>query len=665
MYKRDNTSHRKPSKYIDNTRYNYEGKPKGDNKVDNLISVRSLKDLPKSSYALKADPYEAGLSTSEPYNILNKFNKTVGGTYVGEQNIDGGNVQQYANSTTSIFNKAFDEFRTIIKVNYRFLPINRSGVNYPGYQLIEEMRKSIAESVSLLNSTTYTNMAINQFAVETDLNMGSAQTNNIANGNTPINAYTNLTDVLYAMSVYYQTFLQESLSVMNWHNSFRLKQGTAIRNAWNREVPNLNSFFGLMNKKAFLSLLESINLSYEGEYVDKDFMKQMNMLTLIPSRRSNAMTDPVLELQLQFNHPTKFKVYVIGSNGKIIDTDDTPLFDDSNLKLNILDDGTNKDVTFWDACSKLKNYLSLEATQLWARSNYTPGRVTETDNARYNQIKAYFDVIINSFTYFKPLWSDYRESLDVMVRTGTINWTKGFRPGITQSTDTMLFWNLLVDHIYQLIYSGPRAIDYDNATKRWRTFSLWNMYSGIPEYDKFSGGAFLSFSFKDYSNFSSNEQIEYLPILFDVEENPVCVACSRDGKEAVISLASIKFSDAANGSVELLRLAPLASQSELSIRLPQLGYANNHLTSNPVHNLTAGHIAMIVKSLTQIFQMCTYQVTSSATNYYSIDPDVLAIYQIEINDITNQAITYARAYAPFKGTTSDIQTLGFHSISRE
>lgn len=655
------------NKWDDNTTYGYKGKPSGDNSVKDHISLKSMKDLPKSSYSLKSDPYTAALPTSEPYPIINKFNRTVGGHYAGEDNLDGGNVQQYANSTTSKFLKAFDELRLKINVNYRYLPIKEQTINdiVIGKQLVDEMRKSLAETVSILRSTTYTQMAINNFAIETDLCMGSAKQDpnsyrNIANGSQTIMAYTSQTDVLYAMSIYYQTFLQNALSVMNAHNSFRLKQGTAIRNAWNREVPNLNSFFGLMNKKAFLSLLDSINLSFEGEYIDKDFMEQMNLLTIMPSRRANSMMDPVLELQCGFNHPNTFRIYLLGDDGKIIDPDNKPFFDDADLSFSIMVNGVATETSVWQACDQLRNYLSLEATQNWARQTLQPAVITNSDTARYNQIKNYFDVLISSFTLFKPIWSDFREAFDVMARTGTINWTKGFRPSITKDTDAQLFQNLTVDHIYQMIMSGSNSLKYDEDTKRWRTFSLWNIYNGIPEYDTREGGSFLTFSFKNLDGIVSSEQIEYLPRLFntvtdDTSSNNevVCAALSRDGKEAIIKVNSINI----NSNTVLSRLAPLASQASLEIRVPSVNHADNT-------SLTRDHFSMLYKCLTQAFGLCRIQAEVDGQFDYAIDPDILSIYQIELNDITNVAISYSRANAPFRGTTSNEGILGFAGLTK-
>lgn len=663
-YKNRKQNFRKKRKnWEDNPEYDYSfpSGPQKEGSINDAISIKALSGLPHSSYSVKADPYQASLPMSTPYNILAPFLKKVGGNYKGESNIDGGNIQQYANSTTSKMLDYFDSFRMKLKLNYRYLP-NESieapsgSGKYLGKALVDEMRKSIAEAVSVLQSTTFTSLAINSFAVETDLPLGSGETVNIANGETEIKAYTSTTDVIYAMSIYYQEMLQEGLSVMNWHNSFRLKQGTAIKNAWGREVPNLNSFFGLMNKKAFLSLLNSINLSFEGEYVDKDFMEQINYLSFMPSRRSNAITDPVLELQVKLAHPSKFKIYVLGSNGKIVNTDDTPFYDDAKLGLNITVDGETKFVNYWDVCDSLKDYLSLEATQRWARGSYTPGGISGTDNARYNLIKTYFDVIIASFVYFKPLWADYRECLDIMTRTGTLSWTKGFRPSITQDTDAQLFSNLIVDDIYRMVLSGNDVLTYNDATKRWQTFSQWNMYTGIPEYDSKEGGAFITFSSKDFSGIASvSEQIEYLPIMFDPQpssNNIYVVGVSRKGSVCNITYDSVNMSE----NRILQRLAPLSSQSDLKIRVPYLRYTNNS-------SLTDSERSTLYKTLTQIFGMCKVALTETTTDM-ALDPDILAIYQIEINDITNEAITYARANAPFRGTTSEQGLLGFFGLSK-
>lgn len=650
------TSKRNTWESSDKTSYGFQGKPETEGTVKDHISIVANKDLPKSSFAVKADPYTAALPGSEPYPIVNRFNTKINSGFAGDDNIDGGNVQQYANSFTSTLLKYFDFIRAKIVMRYRYLPISpESTANYPGYNLIEEMRKSIAEAVSILQSTTFHQLQINQFAVETDLPMGSAKTTNISKDNTPINAYTNLTDVLYAMSIYYQVFLQNVNSVFGWHNSFRMKQGTMIRCAWNREVPVLNSFFGLMNKKSFLSLLNSISLSFQGEYFDKGYADQIADFTFIPSRRSDSITDPVLELQAGFAHPKKFNVYVLGTDGKIVGSkpEDSLLFSDAMMKYSVAINQALTSVTIWEACDKLRDLLSAQQTMLWARQLYNTPNV-DAENQRFNNIKSYFDVIIACFAIFKPRWSDFRECFDTMSRTGTLSWVKGYFPITTQDTDMKLFHNMIVDNIYSELLGGATALEYSTTTKRWTSYSKWNMYTGIPAYDLKQGGFFIACASKSYAGDNDNEQIPYLPVAFDPwinSNNQLMAATSRDGKQALVKYTDMIMST----SKVFSRLVPLSSQADIKIRVPVVKFNDNS-------SLTLGHFSTLYKTLTQIFGLCSVQTQANGVYDDALDPDIVAIYQIEYSDITNTAITYARANAPFRGTTSQEGILGFWGV---
>lgn len=633
-----------------------EGPYKTERKVQDHISEKALRDLPKSSYSIKADPYTASLPVSTPYNILSRFLKTVGGQYKGQDNLDGGNVKQYANSVLSKFLNAFDSMRMRLGINYRFLPIAENSIR--GKYLVDEMRKSIAEAISVLQSTTFTNLAINNYVLETDMNMGSATTTTIDGKQ----VYTDITDVVYGTAVYYQIFLQEALSVMNFHNSFRLKQGTAIRDGWSREVPLINSFFGLMNKSAFLNLLDSINLSFEGEYVDTDFMSQINILSLMPSRKANDLVDPVLEIETFMIHPSKFKLYQL--NGEELEL----VFDDAEL---VSGDG----VSFWQACADIKDNLSLFATKAWAREIFKPGVVsalTESGTARYNAIKENFDVIINAFTYFKPCFADFRECLDTMTRTGTLSWTKHFRPSVVKDTDAELYQNLIVDDIFKMVMSGADEAAFNKITKRWATFSMWNIYTGIPQYDAKQGGAFITLSTKEYSyDVEDADQIQYVPTMFKYlkdSNNAIVYAVSRKGRVVGLDYEAVVMN---NVSV-LSRLVPISSQNNLKLRVPSVSYIKP-FTDEQGHVIPGSDVlddaenSFVYYLLTKIFGVCKVTKTVGAVTVadYSLDPDLLAIYQTEIEDVTNIAITYARANAPFRGTTSTEGLIGFAAITSE
>lgn len=179
MYRKRNYKSDK-RKYEDKVEHGYDGKPspEKETKPSLTYSDKALKNLPNSSYSVIADPYTAALPGSRPYPIINIFNKCIGGSYAGENNLDGGNVQQYANSVASKMLQVFDCMRLKTKINYNFIPttpVDDPTADYPGKQLINEIRNAIAEAISILKSTTYTQMAINNYVVETDLPMGDAE----------------------------------------------------------------------------------------------------------------------------------------------------------------------------------------------------------------------------------------------------------------------------------------------------------------------------------------------------------------------------------------------------------------------------------------------------------------------------------------------------------
>lgn len=158
--------------YMDNTEYHGVSRPTKEGDVQTYISRKALRDLPKSSYSITTDPYTAALPGSEPYPILARFNRTAGGNYGGVKNIDGGTAQQYANSNRSGFLNCFDFRRLKIAINYRYLPSCMAAkpstvgpdAGYVGSGLIDQQRQAVAEGTSQLQATTFTNMAIYNYA---------------------------------------------------------------------------------------------------------------------------------------------------------------------------------------------------------------------------------------------------------------------------------------------------------------------------------------------------------------------------------------------------------------------------------------------------------------------------------------------------------------------
>lgn len=657
----------------DNTGYQGSKPSEKEGSPDIAFSEKALRGLPKSAYSLQASPYEASLAPSTKYDIIAAFNKTVGGSYKGDRNLDGGNASQYASSSNSHLLQAFDFISHKVSLNYRYIG-NKvpedSPLHYPGKALVDEQIKAIAEATSILQATTFTAMNINKYVIRTSMPLGSVEGEDIdgvtksTDRQNGITTTSRLDAVIYAASRFYQMFLLKMINALNWHNSFRYKQGTMIRSSWNREVPKLNALFGLFNKAAWRSFLQSICLSFEGEYIDTDFIPQMAMVNAMPSRRSDSINDPVLEIISDIELPETFQMYVENGANKYL-----KIFDLDDMVYNVRDQFRQTlSQTIQQVFSNFMEKLSACDTMIWARNRVTAVVDTETVEAtptnRYDSVKSYVDAFIAAMTTFKTSFSDVREVFNVMSRTGVVTWKTGFKPDIVKDNDAKLFHNLTAEAIFQIFNSGARDVTLNNATKRWETFSLWNLYKGIPEYDTFNGGAFLTLSFKNIISGNDGDHIgDYLPVAFSAEilqstQNRT-KAVARDGVFAYITRSDGVISN----DVQLKRLVPLESQKDLVLLVPAYTTADTSTATR----WTPYHDSFISKMLLQLCGFARVKASvagsESQTTTVVCDPDIVSVYQIEIADITNDAIAYARANGPFRGTQSYDGILGFFGVS--
>lgn len=624
----------------------------GKDKPDITISTKSLKGLPKTPVSLQADPYTNALPGTMPYPLLNVYNKNVGGSYAGYRNLDGGTTIQYSNSATSGFLHCFDSALIGIGLNYRYLPILASDTQR-GRALVDEMRKAISEATSTLSATTFTAQNIYYYAIETDMPMGSATTTPIdpIEGSKKINAYTNIEDVIYAFSIFYQIILQSAALSFNNFNVGRALQDTMINMSWNREVPYLNSYFGLLNKKSFLAVWDSIAYALEGEYFDSDFMVQTNLLSLIPSRRSNSMTDPLQEVLTTFNLPTTFRVYLCSSTAKTAAA--VKILDLADLQYTPAGGAA---ITYQEACYDLNIKMKANDTLLWAR-RFANQVATETATQRFNLLVDDIACINYCLTVLKTAVNDLRTVFDIMHRSGVNRWQKGHKLKIAPITKMDVNNNITVNNIYSMIGSGSPSMTFDDTTKRWSSFSLWNLYYGIPEHDAYAGGSFFSFSTKNLNIAgASDTNIAYLPVAFEVlssedfGKNSFCRVLNRLGTSTWFAISEVTIADSAVHA----RLAPLQAQDSYNIRV-----ANVDATL-----LNSFDQSWLYRLGQQLFGLASIKLTSTLTDY-SLDPDILVVYDYQIEDFTNEVITYARSNAPFIANADDTSFLGFYGMSKK
>lgn len=631
--------------------------PRDDGKgaYSRTIDLKMMSGLPNSSYAMKVDPYTEANNPSTPYSFLSSFNKVLGGRYAGRENLMGGNLIQYNNSFNSKFLKVFDTALLSIGLNYNYLPVLASASDR-GKGMVDEVRKAIDEVVSSLNATTFRDQNIFYYAVETDLPMGSATTTtlkiNEGGSEKTVNVYTNLTDVIYAYCMEYQLILQNIIMSFNMFNAFRTRMGTMIRMSWDREVAVLNSYFGLLKKKSFLSLFDSISQNIAGEYVDQEFMRQANTFCMAASRRSNCINDPLLEISAMINMPSKFKAYICTGTDKKTYAGTVYDYD----KMSYTNPLTGKTIKFADAVRYLQIRLTVTDTLDWARS--LSATVSEAD--RFNEIKFNLDALTANFTYFKTAMNDIRTVLTIMSRVGVVKWTLGTRLTVTKDTDCVITNYLVVNNVYEMVFSGSPNATFNATTYRWRTFVPWNIYYGTPEYANYSGGAFFTFSTKDLvlpNDFAQNHLIDYVPVAFGVipfgaaiTPDHYCVAVARDGSRAYLTQKTAVMST----NKVLSRLVPLASQKDFATRLPQPASLELMDTDD-----TTAYRAFLYRLMLQI---CGFG--QSEDNDFALDPDIIAIYEYEVEDFTNEVIAFARSHGPFQVSQYTENTLGFYGLKQ-
>lgn len=653
-------------------------KEDGDGKPDLIINFKGLKFLPKSAASItpKVDPYTEQNPPDEPYALINRFNPIVGGTYLGEDNLSGGLEQQFLNAANSGFLQAFDSVRMTIALRYLYMPMQTGDTSCS--QLIDEMRRSISDTLSTASATTFTNQQIYDYVVVTSMPMGSAKTyddkaTTVFGSNYVLPAgshlYMDTVDVLYAFLMFYQITLQQVANVFNNFNKFRLNFGNAIRMSWNRETSSIKSLIGLLKKKSFLALWNAIAATIEGEFVDTHWMEQATMMQSICSRRSDSMTDPMLEISAIHEQADYFLAAYYPSSAS--DVGATPIIGSENMQFTPA--GATSPVTFYEACDSIMEYCSLNKVLTWARSK-SPTKMY--DNAYFNAIKQATDVIIGVMDKFKPGCADLRNIFDILIRVKVVNWERGVKLKVMRQTDTFNVQNKTVDNIFEMVLGGADSIKYNADTMRWVSYALWDMYSGIPDYDTKSGGAFISFSTKHLivpsGTSAADTNYGWMPIAFDrtkskavasTAENPLywyATAVNRMGD--VIHIGYNVVTPGQNST--LARLVPLMQMANIQTRVPVvLDYDKAGLgTFVDVSNSLKTKVdAMTVSHINKLLLEITH--SSYIDGDTQLDPDILTYIPFEIEDITNEAIAYAKTAGPFRTTVTNPSILGFYGVA--
>lgn len=635
--------------------------------ASSTYQYKAFRDLQNvGSIDVKADPYQTALRGDYPYAIISKTNKVLDSNYSGVVNIDGNTVVRLFNSDRTQFINKFDVGTMNMRFNYLYAAYS---VDDDNLAVNQEFGKVIAEALAKGYSTMLTQLPFYSDAVESsdfpdvsNMNTTTGKPNVLAKGSGVQNKL--------CLLLHYQSVLQSIVSPLAKYVLTMSLEQAIMNMSYRREAPLMTALYGQLKKKAFVATLNSIGTSIIADYFDTSWYKQINTVTGLCSRRSNAMDDPILTLSAT-HKICNCKIYAAEGTGWAT----TPYYDSDNLKAsgiwinpdNFLLEGTSKapvTITLEDAIYRLNRMLDISTMLTWARqlnTNSLPSGTTITTPSAYyeciNTLISRIQVMISRFT---SAMTEVRTFLDRMSQSNMIYWVKGQWINVSDVKQLDPDYNMILGDIFQVYMSGSSKIEWDSQTQRWRVNTLWNKYTGISNFDRLSGGSFLTCSLRSIEapeSYSKLDSLYLIPKLFTTELKSgyqSCLFTSRGGIRVGVERRDITIMD----NDMLCRLDPLSTS--LIARVPDMRVPSGLSTS--VQRAVASSMLQMLTTVAGYGSVYNSDGTSSLCS--ALDPDYVGFIDVELEDVSNQMITFVRNYAPFRVSTPDgNRKIGFGSAA--
>lgn len=661
-----------------------------------LLQVKAFRDLQNiRSIDVKADPYSQMSYGSFPYTIIGSTNRVEDASYPGQENIAGNSVVQIQNNTsTSSLMTVFDTAISVKTRNYLYLPIRSNGQNLA---YLTEVCKSVEQAIAFGQSTMLTQLKFTQSAYVSDMPKPTPYADA---SSTTVNAWS------YTVAmIHYQTVLQNVVRPISKYVQLRSIEKEAMRMSFRTEAPLITQFFGLMKKKSLVACFNTLSTVIINEYFDSNWYEQSTMVDCYYSRKTKGMSNPLISLVTVDAIPSLDIYYGVDSETgdpileyssddklRIPTFEEVPIKDDKGEisdyyvpnTYKLLDPETfsfviagERDESVTEHPYKYKGWslehlilnlcklLDIHYVLTWARQH----RVNPTSAAGLLSVSAYAQAIADYLNYiididtaFSSSMSDVRTFLDRLSASNLVYWKKGVSFWISDNIQQIEpTYNVLVSNIFAANLSSGYEMTYDTHTRRWKMWTLWNKFEGIPNYDLMSGGAFLTFGLRklDTTGASMESSEGLIPILY-VYDDPVledmtniCYATSRSGYQ--IALTAEHYTSATVlANPYLNRLDPL--KSNVSIKMPSFNYTSGALTTSEKTTL----FSYALQFMSTVFGYGIISDKTNANTYTILDPDYVCFLDDEIYDVSNEMIKFARNYAPFRVSTPDgSRTMGF------
>lgn len=623
------------------------------------LQAKAYRDLENIGVIdVKADPNAELSHGAFPYTIIGRTSPVLDASYPGYANIAGNSITQIQNdTTTSQLMNVFDVGVICKKINYQYLPIvNDVGINlaYAG-----EMIKSIEQAVSFGFSTMLTQLQFTQDTYHTDLPIPAQY---IISGSGGVSRELAKPAGYYAAMIHYQCVLQSLVQPISKYIELRSLEKEIMRMSFRTEAPLVTQLFGLFKKSSFIAEVNTIGTVVINEYFDVNWYKQMTTLQCVPSRKTKGMVDPLLTIvathaipRLEIGTSYDSDGLKTGDSAKLLNPD-TLMFETGALKLE----------QCIERVTKLMNpaYILRFLRLLNRNALPTPGSGQEacsTISAYGEAVKTYLSYIARFAASFSTAMSNCRTFLDKLSQSGLTYWKKGVAFFVDKIVQLEPHYNALLNDVFAATYAGADKVIFDAQTKRWRAWAFWNKYTGIPEFDRVSGGSFLTFGLRDIqANASDGSTVDFngsaglIPILF-VPGNSYTssLIVTRGGASAAIAAKSLN--NAALAADHCLARLNVMNNNVISIKEPVI----TTIISDAGKRAKFCSAAILFLGNTFGFGCTKYNDTYPDN---VIDPDYVAFIDLEIEDVSNQMIVYARNYAPFRVDTPNAdRTMGFSS----
>lgn len=202
------------------------------------FQIKAFSDLRYGLIATKADPLTDATTASQPYAIIARTNRVLGGSYPGTSNLSGNVLNQLMISNSSKLMNNFDSGNMTIKLNYLYLNLTNST---DPYAVNKYMGVTINEALSRTNAEMTTQLPFASYVIK--------------KGNL---SETDLGNKTYLMALY-QSILQNTASVLAKYLQLMSLEKTLIDMGFNREAHFTTELFGQLKKAALVAKFQASN----------------------------------------------------------------------------------------------------------------------------------------------------------------------------------------------------------------------------------------------------------------------------------------------------------------------------------------------------------------------------------------------------------------------